>query len=346
MHEFNKPFIVTLCEKTVPYKISRSFWIPCSAKFISLCSNPSNDGKVQIFEIQKGQIEQFHEESMKKSFNCGTLKASSVKNRHLATGDCSGNLNIWDLQHSFEPVYAVQAHRELIHSIDGVAGDCAGCGAPEIVTGSRDGYVKVWDPRQKDKPVAIMESVDDVKRECWSVAFGNSYNSQERVVCAGFDNGDIKMFDLRNMSLRWETNLPNGICSLEFDRQTIKMNKLLATCLEGGVSVFETRNREEDIPCVSKKIDNSTVWCGKHLPQNREIFTTCHGSGSIHLWKYNYCDEITGERKGSIEELRQSHVGEQGINSFDWSSDKIGLAVCSSFDQVIRLLYITQLNIQ
>lgn len=32
------------------------------------------------------------------------------------------------------------------------------------------------------------------------------------------------------------------------------MNKLLATCLEGGVSVFETRNREEDIPCVSKKV--------------------------------------------------------------------------------------------
>lgn len=60
----------------------------------------------------------------------------------------------------------------------------------------------------------------------------------------------------------------------------------------------------------------------------------------------NYCDEITGERKGSIEELYHSDLAEQGITSFDWSPDKIGLAVCSSFDQAVRLLYITQLHIQ
>lgn len=40
---------------------------------------------------------------------------------------------------------------------------------------------------------------------------GNSYNSEERVVCAGYDNGDIKMFDLKTMSLRWETNVNNGV---------------------------------------------------------------------------------------------------------------------------------------
>lgn len=40
---------------------------------------------------------------------------------------------------------------------------------------------------------------------------GNSYNTEERVVCAGYDNGDIKMFDLKTMSLRWETNVKNGV---------------------------------------------------------------------------------------------------------------------------------------
>ena len=40
---------------------------------------------------------------------------------------------------------------------------------------------------------------------------GNSYNSEERIVCSGYDNGDIKMFDLKTMSLRWETNLKNGV---------------------------------------------------------------------------------------------------------------------------------------
>ncbi|CAF4754510.1 unnamed protein product, partial [Rotaria magnacalcarata] len=34
------------------------------------------------------------------------------------------------------------------------------------------------------------------------------------------------------MSLRWETNIKNGVCCLEFDRKDIEMNKLVATTLE------------------------------------------------------------------------------------------------------------------
>lgn len=36
------------------------------------------------------------------------------------------------------------------------------------------GSVKVWDPRQKGKPVATMEPAEgDARRDCWTVAFGN-----------------------------------------------------------------------------------------------------------------------------------------------------------------------------
>lgn len=35
------------------------------------------------------------------------------------------------------------------------------------------GTVKVWDPRQKDTPVANMEPIEgENKRDCWTVAFG------------------------------------------------------------------------------------------------------------------------------------------------------------------------------
>lgn len=38
---------------------------------------------------------------------------------------------------------------------------------------SMTGTVKVWDPRQKDDPVANMEPVQgENKRDCWTVAFG------------------------------------------------------------------------------------------------------------------------------------------------------------------------------
>ena len=56
----------------------------------------------------------------------------------------------------------------------------------------------------------------ETKRDCWAVCFGNSYNTSERVVCAGYDNGDVKLFDLRTMSIRWETNIKNGVSEQYF----------------------------------------------------------------------------------------------------------------------------------
>ena len=47
----------------------------------------------------------------------------------------------------------------------------------------------MWDVRQKDAPVACFEpdvaGGGTVARDCWTVAFGNSYNDSERCVLAG-----------------------------------------------------------------------------------------------------------------------------------------------------------------
>lgn len=120
------------------------------------------------------------------------------------------------------------------------------------------------------------------------MAFGNSYNDAERVVVAGYDNGDLKMFDLRMNTLRFETNVKNGICSLEFDRKETQMNKLLVTTLEGRFLVYDLfcYNAEKGYAGASEKMaQNSTVWCGKHLPQNRDLFFVGSGSGLVSLYK-------------------------------------------------------------
>lgn len=39
------------------------------------------------------------------------------------------------------PVYSIKGHSEIINCIDGVGGLGIGEGAPEIVTGSRDGKI-------------------------------------------------------------------------------------------------------------------------------------------------------------------------------------------------------------
>lgn len=59
--------------------------------------------------------------------------------RHLATGDFNGTMSVWDLTKLDLPVYSVKAHSQIINAIDGCSGMGIGEGAPEIVTGSKDG---------------------------------------------------------------------------------------------------------------------------------------------------------------------------------------------------------------
>jgi hypothetical protein len=55
------------------------------------------------------------------------------------------------------------------------------------------------------------------------------------------------MFDLKMNMQRWETNLKNGICHLEFDRKDITMNKLAATTLESNVHIFDLKTLHPDL---------------------------------------------------------------------------------------------------
>ncbi|XP_049592865.1 dynein axonemal assembly factor 10 [Syngnathus scovelli] len=351
----SKPQIIAHIQKSLNYTVFDCKWIPCSSKFVCLGNFPRGTGVIQIYEMQHGEAQLIKEVEKAKPIKCGTFGASSLRQRHLATGDFDGNLNIWNLEEPNIPVYSVKAHKEIVNCIDAVGGLNIGDGAPEIVTGSRDGTVKVWDPRQRDSPVANMQPVEgDAKRDCWTVAFGHAFNDQDRCVCAGYDNGDIKLFDLRNMSLRWETNIKNGVCSVEFDRKDINMNKMVATSLEGKFHVFDlrTQHRTKGFASISEKAHKSTIWQVRHLPQNREIFLTAGGSGNLHLWKYEYpaqrskkdSDGTSVGVAGSVSLLQNVTLSTQPIASLDWSPDKLGLCVCSGFDQTVRVLIVTKLT--
>lgn len=99
----------------------------------------------------------------------------------------------------------------------------------------------------------------------------------------------------------------NGVCALETNNKYEPLQKLVATTTFGGLNVFDfgTGAKEQsEVSCVSKTDadelpsiqrnhvnDNSfkeivpTIWCVRHLPQNRNIFATCGGSGNLRIWR-------------------------------------------------------------
>lgn len=331
-------------------------WIPSSCRFVCLGAYARSTGSLQVFELSGSELKLQTETEKKHSFKCGTFGASGVAERRLATGNFNGELQIWDLEHLEKPVFNVQAHASIVNAIDGCGGQVRGYGAPEIATCGRDGCVRVWDVRQDDAPVAAFEPADPAHiRDCWCVAFGNSFNDDERCVLAGYDNGDVKMFDLRMNKVRWEINVKNGVVDAQFDRWDIPMNKFVVTCLESQFHTFDARTQHpsKGFASVTEHLEkSSTVWGVHHLPQNREVSMVSSGDGTLYLYKYHYPDQrsikdvegVDMGVAGTMELLADKNLSTQPINGFDWSPDKEGLFCCSSFDQCIRVGLVTKLN--
>lgn len=355
METTNAPQIIEHVKQGLNFTPYDTRWVPCSARFVAMGLYPRGTGALKVYEMKLGELKLVKEIEKPKGFKCGTFGASSLEERHLATGDYAGRLSMWDLERPEKPVYSVQAHKQIVNAMDGCGGLNIGGGAPELVTCSRDGTVRVWDPRVMD-PVLSMEPAEgESARDCWTVAFGNSYNDSERCVAAGYDNGDVKLFDLRTNTMRWETNVGNGVVGLEFDRKDIEMNKLVVSTLESKFRVYNMRTQhpEKGFSFLSEKAHKSTVWLGRHLPQNRDVFMTAGGNGGLNIYRYKYPSTLTSKdaegkltgNVGSVELLNSRVLSSQPFVSFDWSPDKEGLAVGSCLDQTVRVFIVTKLHL-
>lgn len=353
---------VEFCSHPLVFTPFDAKWIPYSASFVVLgCHQEKKNGCLNVFQLEEGQTKLVAQRQKGSGIKCGTFGASFYESRSLATGDYSGCLSIWDLERLECATFSVQAHTSLVNTIDGVGGLNVGHGAPEIATASRDGFVKIWDPRHR-KSVASFNNGSHSQTgsayDCWAVAFGNSYNDCERCIAAGYDNGDIKLYDLKAGKMRYtiDTTDRSGVICLDFDRKDIKMNKLLATTVDSKFTIFDIRNSSTlDIENrLTQKVQieenqHVPIWAGQHLPQNREIFMTCGGDGTVGIYRYQRKKKSHSKDKnsplvGHIKRLRRCKLGESPILSVDFSTDKKGLCLMTEYNQIVKVCMVTSID--
>lgn len=99
MDKLSKPQIICHIEKSVDYSLFDAKWIPCSAKFVVMGSRPRGTGIIQIYEISSGELKLVKDIEKSNQMKCGTFKASSLRDRYLATGDFKVSLILTDICH-------------------------------------------------------------------------------------------------------------------------------------------------------------------------------------------------------------------------------------------------------
>jgi hypothetical protein len=238
MFSTDAPQLIEHVNKPLSFTPTDVRWVPTSPRFVATGSHAKGTGAVSVFEMTPTEVRLVADVVRPQGVKCGTFGASFLEDRHFAAGDCKGGLAVLDLSRAGGAADAgaaggggsvgvgagaaravgsvtwevPAAHTSMINAIDGCGGLNVGGGAPELVTGGRDGAVRLWDPRLPTAVIALepADAAGGTARECWSVAFGNAFSDDERCIVAGYDNGDVKLFDLRTQTMRWETNVGNG----------------------------------------------------------------------------------------------------------------------------------------
>ena len=327
------PKIKLLLSKSLNYIPFDIHWLPYSTKLVSIGESFDSKGILQIYNLNLGKLSIESEYIQNYPSKCCTFGISSFSSRDLALGDFDGNLSVIDLEKGEFNYEIKKAHKGIIQSIDGL-GIKNNQGPPEIVTGGKDGLVKLWDLRS-DKPCILLEPKDIKKNfpECWTVRFCDcGFNKK---VGIGYDNGDIRIYDLRMDKIFFGENLKKGVCNIEFDKKNIPVNKMIVTTLDSKFYLYDFTNYFQNQKKLYDEV-NTTIWGAKFLPQKRDMFVSLGGDGNLNLYKYDKKDFLNNSND-KLNMLSSNYICSRPIIGFDWHLIKNGLACLVSLDNSIKI---------
>jgi len=302
-------------------------WIPLSARLCVVGSDRRGKGSITIYALNGREIVKTETSTAETPFRSGSLVTGDLSDRIMATGDYSGQLSIWDLE-TLKSESCVKAHSDVLNSVAGASSASA-----HIVTGGRDGEVKLWDRRSLDVPVIrMLPETGQSKRECWSVCHAGKAHQNLQLIGAAFDNGDVKMFDVRYSKIAWETSLNRGVsCLTAYSFNSLGV--LLAGTVQGKLYKWCIESPDKNMQQLQCQ-DKVTVWATSMMQSgDKSLILASLGTGALSLIDQQ-----------SLQPVLTDQISDSGINCLSTCTDKPGLLALSSFDRVIRILYYTGLK--
>jgi len=323
----------------VDYSLFHVNWVPSSPRFVTCGSSLAGEGFIKTYGLASKGINEVNSCKRKKAIRCGTFESSSLEDRYYVTGDFGGNLSVWDLEDIDSPIEEVNgAHSDMINCITGDRE------TGNVVTGGRDGQVRIWDRR--DLKQCAIKIVGDKCHDVWTVT------TKDNQICAGYSNGDIRMFDIRTTDkVTWETNFgAGGATSLYF----MPDKRLAGGGAGGGVTVWDllTRHKTRGYTRTDRKVDSSCVWSVNPSPDDENIIVVTLGSGGVQLLKFNPpghrvmigSDGINVGTPGDLRPVANVQCSDRPITSWHWSNDRPGLGIATGLDQKIRVTIVTNIT--
>jgi len=330
--------LLDVTEKTVDFTVLSLSWIPCSARIISIGAHQKGHGVLSVHTLAGRELNETSSIKTDRPLRCGTFDLGDQNERVFCSGDFSGNICLWDIESLKRFDGVTGAHSDLINSIAS-----GGKGSSEILTGGRDGEVKLWDRRTLSKPTVRMFPENyQTKRDCWTVSH-SANQSTSTLVAAGFDNGDVKVFDLRAMKVLWETNVGRGVSHTTFlvDDTTEAASGysrrllLAAGTVHGKIFSWQVEKPKQKVS--SLQLDKSTVWCTEKIATHSPLLISCLGSGAL-------CFSRQDNNNGNMKCVDTHQISESPITSVTVSKDKPGLISTASCDNKIRLFIYTAIK--
>lgn len=89
MPDLSKPQIIPYAEESVDMTLFDCRWVPCSTRFVAMGTHLKGSGVLRVYtlDLEKKGLKLLSERSTEHPIKSGTFGATTLEERHLATGD-------------------------------------------------------------------------------------------------------------------------------------------------------------------------------------------------------------------------------------------------------------------